>query len=100
MVGSVALVATLAAISFGAYIVPDNWVPYVWLAATIAMAGSTILGIVSARSVSKWWYLLSAASLISLCALLAAVAVQGEILESMLIAVVKSGSHQLSQGVL
>jgi len=71
----VGLVCSWTAISFGPRVIPAEWVPYVWIAALIVLLCSTVLGVVARRSATRWWYLLVAASVISLAFLLASIAV-------------------------
>jgi hypothetical protein len=79
---SVGIVGTLifvfAWLTLGAApsLLPPPWVPRIWLLAiALALPCAVIAGVVAGRMTSRWWYLLSAAGLISVAFLLANVAV-------------------------
>jgi hypothetical protein len=75
LVGIGVLLAAWLAVLVGPYFIPANWVPRAWILALIALPCAAILGVIAGRRASRWWYLLTGASLLSAGILLAGVAV-------------------------
>jgi hypothetical protein len=59
-----------------ARMMPDTWVPRVWLVIiTLGLPSTVIAGVAAGRMASRWWYVLSALGFLTAVVMLADVAV-------------------------